>query len=229
LRDTWNREISCFVALSQFARNKFVEGGLPGDRIFVKPNFVYPDPDARTGDGEYALFVGRLSPRKRLNTLLAAWKRLRLSIPIVIIGGGPDRESLEAQVTQDRLTNVQFLGQLPREQTLAAINNARFLVFSSEWYENFPVTIVESFACRTPVICSRLGAMQELVSDGRTGLHFTPSDPDDLAQKVEWAWTHRDEMRAMGLEARKEYQAKYTAEKNYPILMEIYKHAAENV
>ncbi|MHB8218463.1 MAG: glycosyltransferase, partial [Candidatus Sulfotelmatobacter sp.] len=70
--------------------------------------------------------------------------------------------------------------------------------------------------------------MQELVADGRTGLHFTPSDPDDLAQKVEWAWTHRDEVRAMGLEARKEYEAKYTAEKNYPILMEIYRRAVQN-
>jgi len=229
LRNTWNREISCFVALSQFARNKFVEGGLPGDKIFVKPNFVHPDPGARSGDGEYALFVGRLSPKKRLSTLLATWKRLRQSIPLVIIGGGPDRELLEAQVAQEKLTNVQFRGHLPREQTLAAINNARFLVFSSEWYENFPVTIVEAFACRTPVICSRMGAMQELVADGRTGLHFTPSDPDDLAQKVEWAWTHRDEVRAMGLEARKEYEAKYTAEKNYPILMEIYRRAMEKI
>jgi len=228
LRNTWNREISCFVALSQFARNKFVEGGLPEDRIFIKPNFVHPDPGARVGDGEYALFIGRLSPEKGLSTLLAAWKRLRQSIPLVIIGGGPDRELLEAQVAQEKLTNVQFRGQLPREQTLAAINNARFVIIPSVWYETFCMAIAESFACSTPVICSRMGVMQELVTDGRTGLHFTPSDPDDLAQKVEWAWTHGDEVRAMGLEARKEYEAKYTAEKNYPILMEIYRRAVQN-
>jgi glycosyltransferase involved in cell wall biosynthesis len=229
LRDTWRREIACFVALSEFARNKFVEGGLPREKIFVKPNFVSPDPSARTGDGDYALFVGRLSPRKRVHTVLDAWKRLTLDIPIVIIGGGPDREQLQAQAARDGLANVHFKGQLPREQTLEAINNARFLVFASEWYENFPVTLVESFACSTPVICSRMGVMQEIVADRRTGLHFTPADPDDLARKVEWAWTHTDETRAMGKEARKEYEAKYTAEKNYPVLIEIYKRAIQSL
>lgn len=229
IRGTWNREISCFVALTQFSRERFVQGGLPAEKIFVKPNFVHPDPGARTGDGDYALFVGRLSPEKRVSTVLAAWKCLRLPIPIMVIGGGPDRPQLEAQARQDGLTNVRFLGQVPREQTLAAINKARFLVFSSEWYENFPVTIAESFACRTPVIASRMGAMKEIVNDGRNGLHFTPADAEDLAQKVEWAWTHPDEIRAMGLEARREFESKYTAEKNYPMLMEIYDRAIKNM
>jgi glycosyltransferase involved in cell wall biosynthesis len=227
-RGTWTREISCFIALTEFSRERFVAGGLPPDKIFVKPNFVHPDPGSRSGDGEYALFVGRLSPEKRVSTVLAAWKRLRISIPILVIGGGPDRPQLEAQAHQDGLQNIRFLGQVPREQTMAAINRARFLVFSSEWYENFPVTIAESFACRAPVIASRMGAMKEIVSDGRTGLHFNPADAEDLAQKVEWAWTHPDEIRAMGLEARHEYESKYTAEKNYPRLMEIYDWAIKS-
>ena len=229
MRDTWNREISCFVALSKFARDKLVQGGLPAEKILVKPNFVDPDPGARTGDGNHALFVGRLSPEKRVSTVLAAWKRIRFDIPILVVGGGPGRAQmeLEAEAVQSGLTNVRFMGQLPRDQTLAAINSARFLIFSSEWYENFPVTIAEAFACRTPVICSRIGAMQEIVTDGRTGLHFTPADPEDLARKVEWAWEHPDEMRAMGVEARREFESKYTADKNYPMLMDIYKRALE--
>jgi glycosyltransferase involved in cell wall biosynthesis len=229
LRDTWKREIACFVALSEFARNKFVEGGLPGEKIFVKPNFVSPDPGARTGPGDYALFVGRLSPKKRVDTVLAAWKRLPQSIPLHIVGDGPDREQLQAEAAHEGLSNVQFKGQLPREQTLAAINQARFLVFASEWYENFPVTIAESFACSTPVICSRMGAMQEIVSDGRTGIHFTPADSEDLASKVEWAWTHPEEMSAMGTQARAEYESKYTAEKNYPLLIAIYNRARQSL
>jgi glycosyltransferase involved in cell wall biosynthesis len=227
LRDTWKREISCFIALSEFARNKFVEGGLPGEKIFVKPNFVSPDPGARTGDGDYALFVGRLSPKKRVDTLLEAWKRLSQPIPLLILGGGPDKERLTAQASAEGLANVELKGHMPREQTLAAINQARFLIFASEWYENFPVTLVESFACSTPVICSRMGVMPEIVADGRTGVHFTPADPEDLARKVEWAWTHPKEMRAMGQEARREYEVKYTAEKNYPVLLEIYKRALQ--
>jgi glycosyltransferase involved in cell wall biosynthesis len=229
LRDTWRREISCFVALSEFARNKFVEGGLPREKIFVKPNFVSPDPGARSGPGDYALFAGRLSPEKGVSTILAAWKRLPRSIPLFVIGGGPDREQLQAQAARDGLSQVHFKGQLSREQTLAAINNARFAVIPSEWYETFCMAIAESFACSTPVICSRMGVMQELVNDGRTGLHFTPADSEDLARKVEWAWTHPDEMRAMGISARSEYESKYTAEKNYPQLMEIYQRAIESL
>jgi len=227
-RGTWQREITYFVALTEFSRRKFVEGGLPAERILVKPNFVHPDPGARTGDGDYALFVGRLSPEKRVSTVLAAWMRHHLQIPLCVIGGGPDRAQLEEQAAHGGLTNIRFLGQVPRAQTLQAINNARFLVFSSEWYENFPVTIAESFACSTPVITSRMGAMEEIVSDGRTGLLFAPGDPDDLAQKVEWAWNHPAEMRSMGMEARREYESKYTAEKNYPMLMEIYRRAIES-
>jgi len=229
LRGTYDRDVTAFIALTEFSRSKFIEGGLPGEKIFVKPNFVNPDPCARTGAGDYALFVGRLSPEKRVSTVLAAWKRLPESIPIKVVGGGPDKLALEAQAAKDGLTNVQFVGQMPRAQTLAAINNARFLVFSSEWYENFPVTIAEAFACRTPVIASRMGAMQEIVSDHGTGLFFAPGDPEDLAQKVEWAWNHPDEMQAMGIAARQEYEAKYTAEKNYPMLMEIYQRAIDSM
>jgi len=163
-----------------------------------------------------------------VSTVLAAWKRLRIPIPIRVLGGGPDQTYLEAQAAKYGLSNVCFCGHVPREQTLAAINNARFLIFPSEWYENFPVSIVESFACSTPVIVSGMGAMEEIVTNGRIGLHFAPGDCEDLAQKVEWAWTHPEEVRAMGIEARREYESKYTAEKNYPMLMEIYSRAIES-
>lgn len=227
LRRTWDREVSCFVALSEFSRSKFIEGGLPADKIAVKPNFVDPDPGNRTGDGEYAIFVGRLSPEKRVEMILQAWKHLGTKIPVLIVGGGPEEERLRKQAAEEGIANVTFAGKLPREQTIAALNDARFLIFPSEWYEGFPMTLAESFACGTPVICARMGTMQEVVTDGRTGLHYKPGDAEDLARKVEWAWTHPAEVRAMGSEARKDYKLKYTAEQNYPMLMEIYQRARE--
>ena len=222
-RRTWTRGVDCFVALSEFSRRKFIEGGIAAEKIAVKPNFVYADPGCRARSGEYALFIGRLSPEKRVVTLLAAWQRLQVRIPLRIIGGGPERAPLEAHAKQMELSDVRFLGQLPRNEVIPALKGARFLLFTSEWYENFPLTTVEAFACGVPVICSRLGAMEEIVADGRTGLHFTPGNADDLVQKVEWAWTHPEEMAAMGRGARAEYEAKYTAERNYEMLMEIYR------
>lgn len=227
LRKTWSREVSCFVALSEFSRSKFIEGGLPAGKITVKPNFIDPDPGNRSGDGEYAIFVGRLSPEKRVEMILEAWKRLGTPIPLLIVGGGPEEERLRKQAEQEGIANVRFTGKLPREQAIAALNNARFLVFPSEWYEGFPMTLAESFACGTPVICAAMGTMREVVSDGRTGLHYTPGDAEDLARKVEWAWTHPEQVRVMGKEARKDYNLKYTADKNYPMLMEIYQRAVE--
>jgi glycosyltransferase involved in cell wall biosynthesis len=227
-RQTWIRDINRYIVPSAFARTTVVEAGLPANKVFVKPNFVHPDPGARANlGGDHVLFVGRLSPEKRVSTLLAAWTRIRQRIPLVIIGGGSDRPQLEREAVRENL-DIRFHGQMPRQQTLAAIRQARFLVFPSEWYETFAVTIAEAFACGVPVICSRLGAMQEIVEDGRTGLHFTPGDADDLAEKVDWAWNHPERMQSMAKEARKEYENKYTAEKNYPRLMEIYECALKN-
>jgi len=230
---TWERDIDCNIVLTEFARNKFLQGGLPAEKMFVKPNFVYPDPLLQSANGasaqydykNYVVFAGRLSPEKRVSTMLNAWNRLGIRIPLVIVGGGPQRDELEHEAIVEKLSMISFTGTLPRDQTLAIIKGARFLIFSSEWYETFGLTMIEAFACRVPVLCSRLGAMLEIVEDGRTGLHFTPGDAEDLAEKIEWAWNHPERMRQMGEEGRREYESKYTADKNYPRLMEIYQHA----
>ncbi len=224
-RHTWEREVESYVVLSEFARKKFLRGGLPAEKIFVKPNFVDPDPLPREGKGEYAIFAGRLSPERRVSTLLDAWTVLRSRIPLKIVGGGEQRDHLAQKAIWNNLDMVEFTGLLPHDRTIAAIKGARFLIFSSEWYETFGLTMIEAFACGVPVICSRMGAMQEIVDDGRTGLHFTPGDSRDLAEKVEWAWNHPEEIQRMGEQARREYESKYTAEKNYPRLMEIYQRA----
>jgi len=123
------------------------------------------------------------------------------------------------------LKGVELLGQVGSKEVVSLLQGACFLVLPSVCYENFPLTIAEAFACGVPVIASRLGAIAEIVADGKTGLHFTAGDEADLAAKVEWAWTHAKEMEEMGRAARREYEAKYTAGKNYEMLMEIYERA----
>jgi glycosyltransferase involved in cell wall biosynthesis len=219
---TWQESVDGYVALTEFSRQKFIEGGLPADKIHVKPNFVHPDPGERSTAGDYALFAGRLSEGKGVSTLLAAWELIPRSIPLVVIGDGPLRAMLEAGVRQKNLSHVMFRGRLNVTETRAAMKQAAFLVVPSVWYETFSLNIAEAFACGTPVLCSRLGAMRENVADYRTGLHFTAGDAEDLARKVEWAWTHPTDLALMGREARREYENRFTAEKNYTRLMEIY-------
>lgn len=222
LRRTWQTGIDAFIALNDFARDKFVSLGLPAEKVCVKPNFLFSDPGKRTAPGQYAMFAGRLSPEKGVSTILAAWALLKTRVPLRIIGDGPILQSLQAEARSMGLADVHFDGRLNREQTIAAFKGASFMLFPSLWYENFPMVIAEAFACSTPVIGSRLGAMQVIVKDGRTGLHVNPGDAADLAAKVEWAWSHLEEMRAMGSNARQEFESKYTAETNYKLLMEIY-------
>jgi glycosyltransferase involved in cell wall biosynthesis len=222
---TWTEMVDVYVALTDFARNKFIEGGLPAEKIVVKPNFVAPDPGRGQGGGGYALFVGRLAPEKGTGTMLAAWDRLGKRIPLKIVGDGPLRDRVEG--TSARQSNVQWLGHRPVEEVHALMGKADMLVFPSQWYETFGRVAAEAFAAGTPVIAANIGAVAELVEHGRTGLKFRPGDPEDLVTQVEWALSHPAELRGMREEVRAEFEAKYTAERNYRALMEIYDAALE--
>ncbi|PYV70180.1 MAG: glycosyl transferase family 1 [Acidobacteria bacterium] len=225
-RGTWDRMVDRYVALTEFARRKFRAAGLPAFKLAVKPNFVEAEPGIGFHSRSYALFVGRLTEEKGIATLLKAWDKVS-DIALRLAGDGPMLQQLEQQIQKYARANVTYLGQVPRDEIVPLMKAARFLVFPSQWYEGFPMTIAEAYACGTPVIASRLGAMQEIVHDERTGLHFTPGDADDLARKVEWAWAHPDEMREMGQNARAEYEAKYTPERNYKMLMNVYEQATQ--
>jgi glycosyltransferase involved in cell wall biosynthesis len=222
---TWDGAVDVYVALTEFARRKFVEGGLPADNVVVKPNFVNPDPGAGEGRGDFFLFVGRLSQEKGMDTLLAAWKRLRTGTPLRILGDGP----LAPKVAEaaERIQGLEWMGRQSRDRVLALMKDARALIFPSVWYEGFPMVIAEAYAVGLPVVASDLGSMSSLVDHGRTGLRFRPGDPEDLATQAEWALTHPAELRCMRAEARAEFEDNYTAERNYRQLMGIYRKVAE--
>lgn len=216
---TWSSKVDRFIALTEFARSRFVEGGLPADRIRVKPNFLDPDPGMGEGGGGFALFVGRLSPEKGIGTLMSAWERLGGRIPLVVVGEGPE----EARLAQPP-PGVRWLGPLPRGAVLARMRQARLLVFPSEWYEGYPLVLVEAFAAGTPAVVSDLGAAATIVEEGQTGWRFRPGDPAHLAEVVERAWG-RPDLASIRRRARAEFEAKYTASTNYDRLIEIYGEA----
>jgi glycosyltransferase involved in cell wall biosynthesis len=218
---TWPRTVDTYIGLTEFARQRFIRGNLPAEKIVVKPNFVHPDPGAGRGDGEYVLFVGRLSEEKGVDTLLKAWERPQVGVPLKIVGDGP----LASQVAKatERSGEVEWLGRQPQEQVLTLMKEAKALIFPSVWYEGFPMVLAEAYAVGLPVIASDLGSMSSLVVHGRTGLRFPPGDPEELASQVEWISTHSADLQRMRTEARAEFEAKYTAERNYQLLMDIYR------
>jgi len=222
--DTWRRTVDAYFTLTEFARRKFIEAGLPADRIAVKPNFLAADPGVAEGGGGYAIFVGRLSAEKGLATLLAAWERLAGRMTLKIVGDGPLRAEVQAAAL--RTPGIEWLGYRPSGEVLDLIGGAAVLVMPSIWYETFGRTIIEAFAKGTPVIASRLGAMAELVDAGRTGLLFEPGSAADLAACVDRLLADPEQCERLRLEARREYEARYTAAANYRQLMAVYQAAA---
>lgn len=227
LRKTYINLIDLYIALTLSSKNKFIQGGLPQLNIVVKPNFVSVDPGLSAELRNCVLFVGRFDVEKGIDTLLEAWRGFP-AIPLKAVGAGPLFLDAQKKYEQDRGTQIELTGAIAHEEVLFLLQAARLLVVPSRTFENFPLVIAEAFACGVPVIASRLGVMAEIVEDGKTGLLFTPGDAEDLAAKVEWAWNHPVEMAEMGKSARREYEEKYTAERNYQMLMEIYQKAIEN-
>ncbi|MBE9004348.1 glycosyltransferase [Fortiea sp. LEGE XX443] len=217
---TWMEMVDVYISLTEFARQKFIAGGFPAEKIIVKPNFVNPAPDVGCGSGGYALFVGRLSVEKGLDTLLAAWKYLEGKVPLKIVGDGPLADQVVESVKI--LPQVEWLGRRPMSEVHKLMGEAMFLVFPSKWYETFGRVAIEAFAKGTPVIAANIGAIAELVDSGRTGLLFSPGNSEDLATKVQLAVANQDLLAQMRREARAEFEAKYTAQQNYYRMMAIY-------
>jgi glycosyltransferase involved in cell wall biosynthesis len=223
LLGTWKRKIDLYIALTEFARRKFIEGGLPAEKIAVKPNFVHPDPGFSDDRATHALFVGRLSSEKGIATLLEAWKLTGGRVSLRIAGDGPMAD--EVRRAAEVIPGVQWLGPLQRADVLREMKQASMLIFPSIWYEGLPLTVLEAFATGLPVIASNLGSMPEVISDGLTGLLFEPGSPQQLAEKVLWADSHAADMRAMYFAARRVFEQKYTRQKNHELLMRCYRSA----
>ncbi|MEM9411915.1 MAG: glycosyltransferase family 4 protein [Planctomycetota bacterium] len=223
LRGTWRKDVDQFIALTRHSRDIFIRGGIDENKISVKPNFVQSDPGLKKSDGKGAIFVGRLSPEKGLDVLLEAWMQHNPNTELTIVGDGPLRDKVNSASIS--CSQISYRGQLPFGEVLQKIRESSMLIMPSVWFETFGRTTIEAFATGTPVIASKLGAMQELVTHGVTGLHFEPGCAKDLVDKVHLLASSDELRKKIGDRARIEYEKKYSPEKNYDLLMSIYERA----
>ena len=216
------RHVDRFLCPSRFLLNKVAELGAPRERLEHTPLFI--DTDAVTPHpepGAYAVFVGRLSPEKGLRTLLEA-ASLAPDVPLRIVGNGPARGELEAFRAARQLRHVEFLGRLEGAELERVWGGAAFTVVPSEWYENFPMTVLESMALAKPVLASALGGLEEMVADGDTGRLVPAGDPERLASAMRELMADRALLADMGRRARQHARAEWTPERHYQRLLAIY-------
>lgn len=215
---TWRSRVHRFIVLNQMCREIFIRGGLPAEKLCIKPNFVEaagtPGDHARSG----GLFIGRLAPEKGVLTLVQALQQ-KPGTRITVCGSGP----LQGVVEQSK--QLDYVGFERGEALRARIAGAAFLVMPSTGIESFGLAAIEAFACGTPVIASRHGGLREIVEHGRNGLLVPPGDAKALAKAMDYAFAHPMQMRRMGIEAYQTYLARYTPERNYATLLSIYHQA----
>lgn len=215
--NTWNTKVDKFIALTDFAKNKFVESGIHPKNIAVKPNFILPPPAyARQSKQTFALFVGRVSEEKGVLALCQAFNNS--GVPLKIAGEGPLLSSLKSKAAN----TIEFLGKLPQQEVYKLMARAQFLVMPSNCYEGFPMVLLEAFAHQLPVLCTGIGSMAEIVDDRVDGLHFGAADIKDLEQKAQELYTQPEKCLRMGQQAYWKYKNFFNAEANYNQLVEIY-------
>lgn len=224
---SWRSKVDHFISLSEFGRSKLIEGGLPADRISVKPNFVYPDPGTSDADREFILFVGRISDEKGIATMIRAWETIHQDVPLLIAGRGPASHIVEE--ASKRLSGVTWLGGQTIDSIYNLMGRARALIFPSEWYETFGRVVIEAYSRSTPVLASNLGAISELVTPGETGYLFEPGCPESLARAARQMWSDPSHARQMGRNGRKLFESHYTVDQHLEQIDRIYSNATNGL
>jgi glycosyltransferase involved in cell wall biosynthesis len=220
LLGTWRNKVDRYIALTEFARNKFLNSSLnvSPEKLVVKPNFT---PDYGAGGGnrsDYFLFIGRLTEEKGIPVLLETFRKT--SAKIKILGDGPLKEDI-LNLCSER-SNVEYLGFKSKSEIVQLLQNARALVFPSTWYEGMPMTIIESFSTATPVIASDLGGPAEMIVHRENGLKFSPGSSLSLLEQLRIISEDQDLWQLLSKNARNSYLQKYTQKRNLELLIKIY-------
>ncbi|MCD7796521.1 MAG: glycosyltransferase family 4 protein [Clostridiales bacterium] len=188
----WNsnktyEQIDTVICCSEFMKTKLDTNPIFKNKTVAIHNFMDSSPAQSVGKGDYVLYFGRFSQEKGIDTLLSVCKSLP-DIPFVFAGGG----ALEEKI--NKVANIKNVGFKSGDELKELISRARFSIYPSEWYENCPLSVMESISLGTPVICANIGGIPELVSDGENGLLFEPGNVKKLTEAIKNLYYDNDRL-----------------------------------
>ena len=219
---TYNRLF--YICLTDFNRKKLLLLNSKGkrrigeERVFVKTNFVWRPKGEKSVKKEQYIYIGRLDVLKGIYVLLEAWREFPEK-KLLVCGSGPEEASVKKYLQDNQLEQVELMGQLPHDEVLRLLAESKALIMPTLWYEGQPMVILESYAVGTPVLASDLGNAGDMVLPGVTGFCFAPGSPEGLRKAV------KQLEETAHLDPRPVFEERYTPEKNYEILKNIYDHA----
>lgn len=219
--------VDVFISPSLFLKEKVAEMGFKG-KVFHIPNFVnIPDFTPVYDWTERSIcYIGRFSHEKGVLTLVEAVKGL--DVTLKIIGDGPLWGEVKDKIRNEGISNVKLLGYMNAGELKSEISKSMFTVIPSEWYENNPRSVIESFALGKPVVGARIGGIPELVQDGVTGYTFKSGDPRALAEKIRIMLSDEEKIKELGKNSRAFVERELTADVHYDKLMAVYEYACRD-
>ncbi|PEC56405.1 group 1 glycosyl transferase [Bacillus cereus] len=225
---TYEKNIDLFISPSEFLKDKIIEFGVSPEKIKVIPNFVDSDYWEYSSENKgYILFVGRLSEEKGIQILIEAMKQVP-DLKLKIAGTGPLSSWLEGFVKRENLENIEVLGYQSGQKLKQLLEESMATIIPAKWYENCPISILESYSCGKPVIGSNLGGIPDMVHHGETGLLFESENIQDLVIKLKYTQENPEEMLDMGKKSRELIETMYNKHKHVNDILKIYKEVIEN-
>lgn len=226
---TYRNKIDAFITLTEFSKSIFIKGGIPPNKVFVKPNFITLDNNIiiKPSDRKDIVFVGRVSEEKGVDLLLKAWEQIKAydNNNLIIIGDGPEKEKLEKQYN---LQNVKWLGWQDRNNVLKIVSHSKYFIMTSKCYEGFPMVILEAMSKSVPVIVPNHAGFPEIVKEVYSGFLFTPNDVQSIKSTIEKAIELSDKKyEKLCHNSRVKFDEFYSSDINYKMLLEIYRKAIE--
>lgn len=214
--------VNQFIALNSFSKSKFVEAGFQGEKISIKSNFLTTSKDYIQSSHDFFLYVGRLSTEKGIETLINTF--IDLDYPLKIAGSGIDSYVDSLKELTKKNNKIEFVGYVSGQEKEELVQNAISLIIPSNCYENFPMSILEAYSFKKPVIASNIGGLPSIVKDGETGLLFEAGNSEALKNAVH-KMVEDDRFIELGNNGYEYYQENFTEKQNYRQLMEIYESA----
>jgi len=216
-----HQNINFFHVPSDFMKNKLQEGGFPAQKLLKHFYAIKLEdfPFSRTTEN-FFVYLGRLSKEKGVLTLLKAMVNVNTS-QLLIVGDGPQRPELEKFAADIQLKNVKFVGNKSKHEVREIVSKSKFVVVPSEWYDNSPLVIYESFAMGKSVLGADIGGISELV-DGDVGIKFQAGNVEQLHEKIYFLLNNPKLTREYGINARKRAESEFDPESHYRWISQVY-------
>lgn len=211
-----------YICLTDFNKEQLLRMNTK-TRTYIKPNQIYVKPNYSNFEHEVVpfekrknqvLYAGRLYSPKGIEYLLEAWKYVD-KYELLVFGAGPLREWCDKFIKDNEITNIKMMGAIPNNELADYVAESKAQILPTQWFEGFPMVLVEAFACGTPVLGSDIGNVNDIIKEGINGLHFKHEDPKDIARAVNSIFDMVDSTKKVSDDL-------YSPEANYQELIKIY-------